>query len=1148
MNAEKPSGSWPFNPARLFQKRLMRDIVLALVITAALPVAVTGLLSDHVVEQRLAADIPRRLHLVAELKRAELQAYIDSQCSDADRQGRSDAIVHLFKALKRRWAAARTPLREFVDSPAWATLAAAHGDAIRLHAELRGYSDLLLIDNEGNVLFSLSRGPTLATNLQAPAAAGSGLSNAFRRAMENAAPRFAGFVPDPMAAGHRSALVTASIDDGDGPDGVLAVRLSAAAITRVLDGAPELTDGVRAYLLDGDRHLLAGNPVLPSPSGPDIIIDTRIARRWQNHPEVDTPGAPLTDRGVDGRPVIGTHLPVLPGAGQRLGLIVEMDGSTTGGAAARLRGTLLAIAITAVAAALVLAAAFVCRLRRPLRALQCQVRELAEKERALTRSLTACQSDLAAGRRELAVQHQAFQQAESSLQFKTLELEAANAQMKKNAADLEAHMATLEQQQLDMRAKNDELEKTHRELAQKARQMEDSSRYKTQFMANMSHELRTPLNSILLLARLLRENKERTLTERQAEFARTIHAAGEDLSTLINDVLDLAKVEAGKTEVVYRTVAVSDVADAMLTAFIPLAGQNGIDFSVHVAPEVPAHLVTDRKRLEQIIKNFLSNAFKFTAAGSIRLDIALDENAAGNTDTADAAEWRQLIISVADTGVGIPADKHAMVFEAFQQVDGSIRRKYGGTGLGLSISRELARLLGGEITLESRPGQGSRFSLHLPVAHRTPSDDDIIRCSPAAAGQASKSDNCRLEETVPEAPQRSILVIGATGDGTDLIAAQARRSGFGLLTADRFLTGLHLADYHQPAAVFVNVALNGADAWSRVTRIKAYAATRHLPVFGIAAQGSPLTAARHLAAGYLRLPLDARQIEAAFARIADCQSVESRTLLVVDADPDSCRRVTGAIGRRPFHLFCAPDAAEAQTILETRQVNAVILNPRINAADRYALLAGLQHDPIPVILFADTPLGPMYHDTAAQFEETLNLDLADTADHLLRAVTARLHLPPDALDDAQRERLAAMDHRQPVLKGRRILLVDDDMRTVFAVSSVLEDHGAEVLTGKSGKESLDKLDGFPEIDLILMDVMIVDADGYQAIREIRRRDRFKTLPIIALTAKAMQGDRSQCVAAGADDYLAKPVDPEKLTSMLTIWLDPRLTDARSAGR
>ncbi len=785
-------------------------------------------------------------------------------------------------------------------------------------------------------------------------------------------------------------------------------------------------------------------------------------------------------------------------------------------------------------------------IRRQEEALRKRTREQANK-------LKVREAALEASTRELKSQSRAFHASEAKLQLKQLELEAANAQMMKNATDLEAHMAILETQKLDMQKQNTELERTHRELAEKARQLEVSSRYKTEFMANMSHELRTPLNSILLLSRLLLENKEMALTAKQLEFARTIHSAGEDLLNLINEILDLAKVESGKMAVELQAVRVHSIANAMRVSFAPLAEQRGVAFTIHVAGDVPEQLLTDRKRIEQIVKNFLSNAFKFTTRGTIRLEIAVSRERVICRGTGDNDDNGCLAISVVDTGIGIPASKHEMVFEAFQQVDGSTRRKYGGTGLGLSISRELARMLGGEITLESQFEQGSRFTLHLPIIPllnkepamdqrdtiRTPSNQPVEPLPTAEEAEVSPGtlpvpdDRNRLKPG-----DKCILTLDADATTTEPVKDYAYRKGYKVLVAEQFQTGLHFADYYLPAAIFVNLRLPDANGWAMIRRIKANPKSRHIPVFTLSPHADDFTAAVHGAAGHVVEPITSNCLETAFHRIDNLRSSEERTLLVVAPNLECSTRIKEAVGGRTIQMVAAATAAEAKAALKTRSVHGVIVHPATHAAEQHSFLSGLQQNPMPVFLYSGTPQRAPSRAGVSHYLEAVNLRVIDTADQLLLALVLSLHLPPEALDDAHRDRLRTMDNRQSVLKGRNVLLVDDDMRTVFAVSNVLEDQGANVLTGKTGKESLDKLDGFPDIDLVLMDVMIAEVDGYQAIREIRNRDRYRTLPILALTAKAMRGDRAKCIEAGADDYLAKPVNLDKLTSMLKIWLDP----------
>ncbi|HSO21022.1 MAG TPA: response regulator [Desulfosarcina sp.] len=762
----------------------------------------------------------------------------------------------------------------------------------------------------------------------------------------------------------------------------------------------------------------------------------------------------------------------------------------------------------------------------------------------------------------LRAQSRAFRIAEGKLQLKQLELEAANAQMMKNAADLEAHMAILQKQKKDMQKQNAELEKTHRELEEKARQLEMSSRYKTEFMANMSHELRTPLNSILLLSRLLLENKENTLTPKQSQFARTVHSAGEDLLNLINEILDLAKVESGKMEVELAPVAVRSVTSALLAGFAPLAEQKGIAFSIHVAPDVPEQVTTDRKRLEQIVKNFLSNAFKFTSRGSVRLEVAVFKDAGVEDPAADGGNGRHLALSVVDTGIGIPASKHRMVFEAFQQVDGSTRRKYGGTGLGLSISRELARILGGRISLQSEDGRGSRFTLHLPIVppaekktaviHSDVLGTSVVRTAaapPPAAVEPEPSDT----EPVPDDRHRlipgekAVLIIDAAPKTTEPIKTAAYRNGYKVLIAEQFPTGLHFADYYLPSVIFVNLELAEAGGWEMISRIKANPRNRHTPVFSMSPSADALPAAIHGAAGHVAVPSAAKDLERAFQRLEALDLKKAWQVLVVAPDSQNAAAIAEAVTLPDLRTRIAENAGRAAEILGSEDFDAVIVHPSTAAEVQAAILGSLHRNPMPLYHFSGTPWATSSPGGAGPSDAPATPRRIDTPDQLLLALVADLHLPAGALDKASRDRLRAMDGHHNMLKGRNILLVDDDMRTVFAVSNALEDQGAAVLTGKTGKESLDKMDGFPDIDLILMDVMISDVDGYQAIRDIRNRDRYKNLPIIALTARAMQGDRAKCIRAGANDYLAKPVNLDKLTSMLKIWLEPqRMASAASA--
>jgi CheY-like chemotaxis protein len=464
--------------------------------------------------------------------------------------------------------------------------------------------------------------------------------------------------------------------------------------------------------------------------------------------------------------------------------------------------------------------------------------------------------------------------------------------------------------------------------------------------------------------------------------------------------------------------------------------------------------------------------------------------------------------------------------------------------------------------LESEDKQGSRFTLHLPIIPLPEEEPAVIRSesvertSTQVAASLSSVEETEASPGVDPVPDdrnrlepgdKCILIIDADAGTTEPIKEYAYQNGYKVLVAEQFQTGLHFADYHLPAAIFVNLGLPDANDWTMIHRIKANSRSRHIPVVTYAFQADDFVAAVHGAVGHVIGPITSHQLEAAFHRIEHLQSTEDRTILVVAPDSEATARITDAIGGKTIRIMTAAAAAEATSVLKTSRVNAVIVHPALHAAEQRSFLTGLQRDPMPVFLYPGLSLNAQSETGVSQYADTVNLKVIDTPGQLLLALVLSLHLLPEALDKAHRDQLLAMDNHQAGLKGRKVLLVDDDMRTVFAVSSVLEDQGAEVLTGKSGKESLDKLDGFPDIDLVLMDVMISEVDGYQAIREIRNRDRYRTLPIIALTAKAMQGDRAKCIEAGADDYLAKPVNLDKLTSMLRIWIDLQLADPERIG-
>ncbi len=1359
MEYNSPERLIPFNLDLVFRRGLGRMLLLCFLGLAVVPVALVGFVSYQTAYHRLEREVHQNIRTTTELKSRQLRAFFDDRLSVAYRQGRERTTVSLFNSLVRKHAAAEGTVAEFIRSVPWSMAVSAYESDMELHASLHGYSDILLIDTAGNVLFSSARQKDLAENLNQADFAETLLAAAFRRTLDTGNTVLSGFEPYAPAGGTPTAFVTAAIHgDGVRPLGVIVFKIPSGTMDQMLGAPMEMGSGSQVYLLDSDLTVLAGN-IEEQYLDKRATVDTSQTRLWQEN-LIDAkselpPPIPFTYTGPGGNLVMGTHEKFRIG-NTPYALIVEIETEAALSDIIRLRVIIIAMVILAGVGALMVSAALARTIVGPLRdlsnstsmvaegrldhyihvaanneigelaeafghmvhhlkavkakndnesrstsgmaslqrlisgeqelgelclntleflfgfldlsqagffivnsdgGLKCasqfpshpdgehqkvfypgegrvgqavlgntiavyqkeavsglvtpaptadlanqivmplmlrqtvkgaieleksgvfrqvdrrfvetaaevitvavnaamtrqQEEALLEQTREQARKMKVREAALEANTQELQMQSRTFQASEEKLQLKQMELEAANAQMVKNAADLEAHMTILETQKLDMEKQNTELEKTHRELSEKAQQLELSSRYKTEFMANMSHELRTPLNSILLLSRLLLENKEKNLTKKQSEFARTIHSAGEDLLNLINEILDLAKVESGKMEAELATVRIQSIADAMQTSFSQLAEQSGVTLSSHVAPDVPERLITDRKRIEQIVKNFLSNAFKFTAMGSIRLEITVSRELIICRGADDEHETGCLAISVVDTGIGIPPAKQQMVFEAFQQVDGSTRRKYGGTGLGLSISRELARLLGGEITLESEDGQGSRFTLHLPMIPLPDNESAIVHSSlsgttsigtveppPTANGVDAASAPVPDDRKKLVPGDKCILIIDAYASTTEPIKDCAYQNGYKVLVAEQFQTGLHFSDYYLPAAIFVNLQLPGAGGWTMIQRLHANPRSRPTPIFTLSPQGDSFTAAVHGAAGHIIEPVTAHHLKAAFNRIDELRSADSRTVLVVAPNPDCTTLITDAVDGRGIRIKTAANAAEAKVVLKANNVHAMVLHSAVPENERHSFLNSLRRDPTPVFLCYGVSLSTLSQAAVSQYENVVNLKVIDTPDHLLLALVSSLHLPTEALDAAHQDRLRTMDSRRAGIKGRKVLLVDDDMRTVFAVSSVLEDHGAEVLTGKTGKESLDKLNGFPDIDLILMDVMISEVDGYQSIRKIRNQDRFRTIPILALTAKAMKGDRAKCIEAGADDYLAKPVNLDKLMSMLNIWLGPPL--------
>ncbi len=788
-----------------------------------------------------------------------------------------------------------------------------------------------------------------------------------------------------------------------------------------------------------------------------------------------------------------------------------------------------------------------------------QAQALIESERELQTQ----QEELRVINEELEEQTRALRKSESELQAQQEELRVTN-------EELEERTQELEQRSKAIQAKNDDLVAARDEIRQKIKELETANRYKSEFLANMSHELRTPLNSILILSQLMTENRGGNLTQRQVESARTINASGSDLLKLINDILDLSKVEAGKIEITIEPTAIDGFVADLERVFLPVSEARGIPFAIRVSPEAPGSLMTDSHRLQQVLRNLLSNAFKFTdPGGEVVLEVRRP-TAAELPQGALLAPADAVAFVVRDQGIGIPADRQAEIFEAFRQADGGTSRKYGGTGLGLSISRRLAEALGGMITLESEPGKGSAFSVILPatapvasgavaavlaepeVANAGFAPPDVV--APAPAPERVKPKTLQMIPAPPEpsadevpddrrsiAPNdKTLLIVEDDANFAAILRDLAHERGFKCLIASEGETGLHFADYYRPSAIILDIGLPGIDGWEVMSRLKSNSETRHIPVHFISGADNSMDALRMGAVGFLTKPINLERIEEAFTKIEDVINKPVSNLLVVEDDAVQADAIRQLIGDNDVASTIAASGGEALELLAHKPFDCMILDLGLKDISGFELLERMRALPgcarLPVIIYTGRELTKTEEEQLQRHAESIIIKGVRSPERLLDESALFLHRVEATLPERQRAMIRMVHDRDATLKERTVLLVDDDMRNVFALSSVLEDKGLTVVIARDGRESLDRLKEHPEVDLVLMDIMMPEMDGYEAMREIRKDRANAKLPIIALTAKAMKGDRNKCIEAGANDYLAKPVNTEKLLLLLRVWL------------
>ncbi|MDB6077730.1 MAG: signal transduction histidine kinase [Akkermansiaceae bacterium] len=764
--------------------------------------------------------------------------------------------------------------------------------------------------------------------------------------------------------------------------------------------------------------------------------------------------------------------------------------------------------------------------------------ELLTETQQQSEELQAQSEELRVSNEELEEQGRALRESQSRLELQQAETEQINVQLEEQAE-------VLERQKSDLLTAKVNLES-------KAREVEQASRYKSDFLANMSHELRTPLNSSLILAKLLADNRHGNLTPEQVKYAQTIESSGGDLLVLINDVLDLSKIEAGHMEIHPEKLETVDLTSGLRAVFDPVAGQKGLAFRVEIEPGVPVQIFSDSQRLEQILKNLLSNALKFTERGVVTLRVR-------------QAPGSRVAFDVTDTGIGIALEQQRVIFDPFFQADGTTSRKYGGTGLGLSISRNLARLLGGEIQIASEPGKGSTFTLLIPqnyagsidaagtteagaagrAAPQSTHEDDIS--APLAADAASLDGLADMADDrgVLTGSSRLILAVEDDEPFARIVYELAHEMDFQCLIATTAKAALALAQQYLPSAIVLDVGLPDNSGLIVLERLKADVRTRHIPVHVVSGSDYTKTALALGAVGYMLKPVKREKLAEAFRTLETRLTQKMRRVLVVEDDPAQMEAMRGLLGSRDVETVCASTAAECLEHLKVATFDCMVLDLSLPDASGFTLLEKLSAEDAysfpPVIVYTGRELAAEEEQRLRRYSKSIIIKGAKSHERLLDEVTLFLHQVVSELPLEKQRMLESAGNRDAALEGRRILIAEDDVRNVFALTSLLEGRGVKLTIARNGREALDALeasltDPAKTVDLVLMDIMMPEMDGLTAMREIRKRREWRKLPVIALTAKAMKSDQEQCLAAGANDYLAKPLDVEKLLSLIRVWM------------
>lgn len=777
---------------------------------------------------------------------------------------------------------------------------------------------------------------------------------------------------------------------------------------------------------------------------------------------------------------------------------------------------------------------------------QLRMKELLNKTLAQSEELQVQQEELRQNNEELEEQTRILIKSEMNLQAQQEELRVSN-------EELEEQTRRLELQKKDITDSNEKLRKAKFEIEEKAKELENTNKYKSEFLANMSHELRTPLNSILVLSELLENKKDNTpLTDKQLEYAKTIHSSGENLLKLINDILDLSKVESGKMDVNLEKINLEELAEDIERLFNPIALQNKLYFKIEIEKGLPKEIVSDSLRLQQIINNLLSNAFKFTHNGGVTMNICRPKVSDISNFDIEGDIDKLISIEISDTGIGIPLDKQELIFEAFKQSDGTTSRKYGGTGLGLTISKELAHLLDGTIYLKSQEKKGSTFT--LIILDKTNKEEKSLELTEEKEKDENKSIDSILKKVkisdvndifkvkdkeVIREYEKLLLIIEDDEDLLKVLSELAHKKSYKVLARKNVEEGLKLAIKYKPDAILIDI---GADSngWTSIHQLKNREDTKNIPIH-IISEGEDIEL--HMKSenlvGYLKKPVNLEELYNLFNNLEDNTSKDFKRLLIVDESKEETDILYDTLNKRGFQVTTLQSGLDAYNLLKNDQFDCIILDLKLKDISGLELLNKLKDEDnmnCPILIHTENNITQEEETELNKYVENIIIKGKRSIERLIDEASLFFHKVDSKIENENIKLIKSNHEKENSLIDKKILIVDDDMRNVFALTSVLEEKGIDVVIGRNGVEGIKKLHENLDVDLIIMDVMMPEMDGYTAMKEIRKEIKFSNIPIIAITAKAMKDDRQKCIEAGANDYLTKPIDINKLISLLRVWL------------